>query len=508
MRTLFAIAPFTLVLLVSLVSIAPAKTVPGKRYHVKESPQVTPPPADFSGGPALSSAAADTFNLGWFSFDSGGVPDPEGWVSVDLTAQPTFWHVASDTPGTGELNGGNSGNLRPLEGNKSMWCGQAASTDPLFCRWATPPGYGNTWAQFLISETLPGDSVRTSYKVFWEGEPGYDGTVYEWSGDGGLTWVPFPVAPGLTARPNIYDLGPTTLVETFTRGGLGSVKLRFRFESDGAWSDEDGLWPTDGAILLDSISVTTWASGVQTSSNFEDFEGAADGDTVVGIWTAAPVTPFGDFGALYPGSSLLQEDLCFRDITNLWGWFDDPAITNYNCHKPDPRPDIGAVPFPVARPDLQPGALYMNNEIWSPLIPNIGAGDEYILEFLTYRDLPFDNNVFYGWSVQSINVTGCPGRWKSNHFSYFGGQKDWHRNSFQAGQHVDPTASQIRIAITVFDGGIFGCGFPRSCSCHSHAPLIDEVHIKRINVVDPRFTVRHIDLFQDNFSEDGTLTCT
>ncbi len=220
MRTLFAIAPFILVLLVSLVSIAPAKTVPGKRYHVKESPQVTPPPADFNGGPTLSSTAADTFNLGWFSFDVAGAPNPQGWTTVDLTAQPTFWHVASATPGTGELNGGNSGNLRPLEGNKSMWCGQAPSTNPLFCGWATLPGYGNSWDQFLISETLPGDSVRTSYKVFWDSEPGYDGTAYEWSGDGGLTWTAFPVAPGLTARPNIYDDVGGPLVETFTQSNF------------------------------------------------------------------------------------------------------------------------------------------------------------------------------------------------------------------------------------------------------------------------------------------------
>ena len=172
MRKLFAIAPFILVLLVSLVSIAPAKTVPGKRYHVKESPQASPPPADFSGGPALSSATADTFNLGWWGFDSGGVADPQGWTTVDLTTQPFFWHVASNTPLTGELDGGTFGNLLPLEGSKSIWCGQAASTSPLYCGWATLPGYGNSWDQILRSTTLPGDSVRLSYKVFWDSETG------------------------------------------------------------------------------------------------------------------------------------------------------------------------------------------------------------------------------------------------------------------------------------------------------------------------------------------------
>ncbi|MFQ5511006.1 MAG: FlgD immunoglobulin-like domain containing protein [Candidatus Krumholzibacteriia bacterium] len=451
-------------------------------------------------GASLSAAAVDTFDLGWFSFDAGGVGSAQGWISVDLTAQLSqFWHVASSA---GELNGGNHGNLLPLEGSKSMWCGVAPTTAIPFCGWAELPGYGNDWDQILTTSTLPGDSVRIAYKVFWDSEPGYDGTVVEYSGDGGVTWTAFPVGAGLTERANIYDLGPTTLVESFAAGGLSAVLVRFRFQSDGARSDEDGLWPTDGAILVDSVTVTTWASGIQASTNLETFESAADGSTTAGIWSATAPAPFGDFAALYPGVSVLQEDACFTAFSFFWAWFDNPASTNYNCHIPNPLPSVGALPFGNA------AGLYLSNEIWSPAIANIGAGAEYRLGFRVYKDLPHDNLQFFTWKVRTIDGTGCPTAWRDREYVYYGGHKFWLPFEEPVGDLIDAGAPNIQIAVGVVDLCGIWCGVLGSGACHSHAPLIDEIHLKRINVLGPQWGIRHIDLFQDNFAEDGTLTGT
>lgn len=64
--------------------------------------------------PSLIAAAADTFHLAWFSFDSLGEPDKQGWISVDMTAQQdTFFHVA----GPDELSGGTFGRLLPVTAN-------------------------------------------------------------------------------------------------------------------------------------------------------------------------------------------------------------------------------------------------------------------------------------------------------------------------------------------------------------------------------------------------------
>jgi hypothetical protein len=307
---------------------------------------------------------------------------------------------------------------------------------------------------------------------------------------------------GFTARPNVYDGGPQTLIEEFRAGGLGTVTLRMRMVADGAWSDEDGLWPTDGAILMDSIEVETWAGGISASTDSEDFEAAADGATSVGIWTATTPTPFGDFSAIYPGVTILQEDPCFTDFTHFYAWFDVPTSTNYNCHLPDPRPDIGAFPFHT------PEGVYLTNEIWSPALPNIGAGNEYIFQFLTYRDLPLDNLQFYIWSVRSIDALGCPGTWNNDNFVFFGATKDWIRTNFPVGAHLDPAAPEVQVSVGVRDMCGVWCNLFGSGTCHSHAPLIDEAHLKRINTTGPQFIIRHLDLFQDNFSADGTITGT
>ncbi|MCZ6766782.1 MAG: hypothetical protein O7D32_07600, partial [bacterium] len=67
-------------------------------------------------GPRLVSAPSDTFVLGAYSFDTLGIPDAQGWYSVERTAQTEiFTHVADST----ELNGGFFGSLVPIAGQQS-----------------------------------------------------------------------------------------------------------------------------------------------------------------------------------------------------------------------------------------------------------------------------------------------------------------------------------------------------------------------------------------------------
>ena len=49
----------------------------------------------------------------------------------------------------------------------------------------------------------------------------------------------------------------------------GSLRFRFHFVSDGAWSDQDGQYNTDGAIVIDELSVV---DSVGTLVAYEDFE--------------------------------------------------------------------------------------------------------------------------------------------------------------------------------------------------------------------------------------------
>ncbi|MCK5406458.1 MAG: hypothetical protein KAJ37_03350, partial [Candidatus Krumholzibacteria bacterium] len=291
------------------------------------------------------------------------------------------------------------------------------------------------------------------------------------------------------------------------------VRVRFRFLSDGAWSDEDALWPTDGAITIDDISIETWLGDDPKVSRFQDFEGGVPGSNFVGIWTGAAGLSYGDFAEIYPGLAVLQEDPCTFGFSYLWGFFDDPAATAYDCHLPNPRPDVGAMPFGLDGHPLASGGyfgggnLYMSNEIWSPVIPSTGQGDEYRLSFWVYRDLPLDNLQFYVWHVRSW-TDGCPGTWRDNNFVFYGPDKDWLPGSFSIGAHVDSDADHLQVAIGAVDMCGVWCNIYGSGACHSHAPLVDNIVVERINKLGPQFSVRHLDLFQDNFAQDGTLTGT
>jgi hypothetical protein len=471
-------------------------------------PNVPLPPdlIGYGGGALRSAASADTFLLHWATFDGPTGPDTMGYTSRDLTAQEAvYFHVADGT----ELDGGQFGNLLPLSGSKSMWCGLDASTAGPYCGYASLPGYGNGWDQVLESASLQGDSVSLSYKVFWDSEPNYDGAQVEYTFDG-YYWYSFPINDTFSARPYIYDgTSPTPyiteLVTNYVNGPPGGdVKVRFRFTSDGYWSDQDGLWQTDGAIIVDDITVNTWAAGIPAFSNTEDFESAPASADSAGIWTArARAWPaFGDFANLYPGVSVYQQDQCYNNMSFFWAFFDDPANSNYGCAG---HPEQGAIPHGNEYCD------YIHNRIESPLIPYTGSGDDVRLRFLVYRDMPLDNLVFYQWAVRSW-VDGCPGVWRDTNFVYYGGQKDWFFTNFQIGQFIDPSASHIQITVGVADmcgvWCIFGCSSTPEGSCRGGAPYIDDIRVERISVYGPQYTVHHTNLFQDNFAEDGTLTGT
>lgn len=219
-------------------------------------------------------------------------------------------------------------------------------------------------------------------------------------------------------------------------------------------------------------------------------------------WTGDDYTGRGDFAALYPGISVLQEDLCRLDVTDLWAFFNDPNITGYACHLPDPQPAQGAVPY------VDANGLYMSNEIWSPAIALAGAGNEYHLLFDVYRDLPLDNVVFYHWRIRTRVGAGPWGPWQNNGTSYYGHNptlRDWVRQNEEISTYIDPAATEMQVALGVKDLCYYFCGVLGTGACHGHAPLFDNVHVLRVNSTGPRWSVRPIDLFQDNFTEDGTL---
>jgi hypothetical protein len=504
--TLFVVA--VLLVFSSTSAREDKQRVQPRSFQVRVSTHASDRSLGVVGGRRLARASdADTFVLAEFSFDEGGVPSRQGWTSNDATAQlDTFFHVADAS----ELDGGSYGYLLPLEGNKSMWCGATYASHPEVCSWVTLPGYGNNWTQFLTSIPFPrtGD-VTLSYLIRWDMEgANLDPAEVTYRHTDGY-WRPLLV--GGDHWTYFYDGqgGPKLEVLTIPDSLLGdSIQVRFRFRSDGAWSDEDGRWPSDGALIIDSLTISD-ANGV---IDFQDFEAEPLGAhrTNDGHWQASGDPPYGDFSGLFPGMTLLQEDPCVTNNSGVWA-FIRGSTDDYSCGG---HPEQTAIPFGKEVEPYSP--RYLNNEIWSPPIdweldkdgrPVPATASRAVLEFDVYRDLPLDNLVFYNWSIRGI-TDGCGSEWRKRYTVYWGQQKDWFRERFVVGDLFPEGANEAQIALGAWDACGPWCNVYGSGECHSHAPLIDNVRLIRFEVWGPEWIVEPVHLFQDNFASDGTKSGT
>jgi hypothetical protein len=452
-------------------------------------------------------AQLDTFVLGEWDFGTTGLPSKQGWTSVDKTAATgTYFHVAS----AAELDGGDYGGLVVLEGSKSLWCGAAAdAADPVVCTYNALPGYGSNWGQNFTSVPLArsGD-VTLSYIIRWDSEPYYDRTtVYYSNADG--EWTNAGV--GREGR-DFYDSdGFARESVTIPDIAMGdSVRIRFRFTSDGAWDDQDGLWDTDGAVIID-ILVVGDGSGV---IDFQDFEAESDGALATndGRWLAEPDEGYGDFADVFYAAEQVQEDPCVSRIFGVWAFFNG-STDDYSCGG---YPNQPAVPHErtVERTPWT-SEIYLANEIWSPVldwtrdihgntIP--ASASSALLEFDVYRDLPISGLVFYTWNARRIDGA-CPAEWPYIGVNLaYGNQKDWYRHRAEIALHVAGGATNIQVMLGAKDMCAWWCGVYGNGECHSHAPLFDNVRVVRVDLKGPAWNVFEGDMFQDNFAADGTTT--
>jgi hypothetical protein len=452
-----------------------------------------------------ASAQADTFVLGEWTFDAAGSCTPEGWVSVDRTLQPDiYWHI-DDFAG---LGGGSYGNLVPIRGLQSLWCGMRPDPGNLdLCGYARPPGYGNNWTQSWVFKciTVPDtEEVYIDYITSFDSEPGYDGCSVEWASKStcdSLGHIDGIAASDWTEISYFDGFASDSLrSDTIPAGHQGSVKIRFEFNSDGAWSDQDGLWNTDGGTQLDSITISSAPPGgaISTVYDYEDFEDEAPFDkaTLDGDWTAQIYTGYGSqYANLYPGLSLVQVDPCRVEVTCMWAFINTSTET-YAC---------GGYPGQIAVPKVNERGQYIHNEVWSPPVdwtPAGAYGGSADLVWDTYWDLPIPNMVFVVWHVRSW-VAGCPYFWRDRNFVTYGDGGTWGRPLRPFGDLVRGDAEQIQVALGVRDMCGIWCDESWTGECHTHAPLIDNVEVYRIGTSGPQWSVRDIDQFQDTFPTNG-----
>jgi hypothetical protein len=462
-------------------------------------------------GEFQSVTQTDTFVLGEWTFDSGSFCDAEGWVGVDWSRgrggnHGCYWHVADAL----ELDGGDFGRLLVLAGNQSLWCGAIPDPDDEeLCGYAALPGYGSGWDQgwcFKCIEVADTEEVYIDYLIAWDSEPGYDYTYVEYVSKSTCDSLTHPDIIPLNDWNilSAYDgYGNTSTSDTIPAGHGGAIKIRIHFSEDGAWSDQDGLYNTDGAAIIDNVTISSENMGV---IDFEDFEynagegGEYPGDmqTADGDWECCNLTPYGDFSGLYSGTILLQEDPCKRNVSCMRAFINGSDV-NYSCGG---HPEQAAVPYGNDRDQ------YINNWIMSPKVAWVGSGTEANLEFDVYRDLDLNSLVFYNWYVRSIDESGCPGGWRHRTCCYYGGNGTWSRYVQPIGDLIASNADSVQVMLGVFDRCWIWCIVYGTGDCHSHSPLYDNVKLYRVATSGPRWSVRDIDLFNDTFPENGTSVGT
>jgi FlgD Ig-like domain len=483
-------AILTAVLIAGLIAGSAGARKPGEPIPTMEPPRnVGPRDGSLSPEPRFAIAAANTTLLASYDFDNGGLCSPQGWTVVDATEQvTTFWHV-EDFVGA-NVNPGDS--LAVLDGSKSLWCGARAAPLGLTCGYAALPGYGNLWDQvWQTKNCIPvTGTLDVSFMIETDAEPSYDTTYLEYTADcTGPTYVGWIWIDGGIGE---WDGVHNAMTHTASYSNVpASVKVRLHFDSDGGWSDEDGLYDSHaGPIVIDNLVVEGLA--------LEDFEDEAVGTTATGDWEAFLIPGYGaSYMAQFPGFTQVQQDACAKNVSCLWA-----AILgspwNYAC---------GGFPLQKVVPRGNGRDQYIHAEIWSPVFPLVGTGSVVNLEFAVYRDLNIDALVFYDWGVRSLSSDGCASSWRDRNFVYYGDQKAWGVDTFLAGDLVDLSHVWMQVKIGVVDMcGVWCHG--ALLGCRSHAPLFDNVRVYRVDIFGPTFAVRDLEQFQDTFPTDGSDTGT
>ena len=445
-------------------------------------------------------AAVDTYCLVWYTFEPMSW---QGWMRQEYSAQKgEFWHV-DDFAG---LGGGGGGGLAPLEGTKSLWCGTRPNpADPYICLWLSAPGYGNNWRQVLETGYGCCDSglplphfgpITFAYKIAYDVEPDHDFVVVEYDSHC-RDWQELATYTGQgSATEEFFIPG------TFTR-----TKLRFRFTSDETGSDEDGLFDSDGACIVDSLCVSD-SVGL---FSYEDCESAPVGQAGAGIWSALPTGSFGLYSGLK--TNLVDKDPCGDNLATQVVFF----IGSAEVHPAYPFPGLYATPFCKSYDWI----ICQNEIVYSPVIDmkrystacngaqngTIPPGDlaglqGALLRFTVYADLPFENLVFYKWAVRMID-DGRAGPWKDRNLLY------WHDGAEYLQQAEDVsdliTSDSIQIAVGVVDMCDVWYAGPSSCAEHTPAPWFDNIRLYRYATVGPQWSYRAMDLFQDNFASTDSI---
>ena len=351
--------------------------------------------------------------IGTFQNAAGTSGDWHGWTTKDLSSPDMHWQVSTFMADT-------LGPALPGSGNQAAYCGDNFPVCSPYDK--GPGGYGDGWFDQLdYVSRVTNDTMTTNIHfeadLNHDSEPGYDFAYigYVSTLDG------FVFLDDFTGRGwdlhVAYDFSVGR--DDFEGEFNNQVRLRVLFQSDGGWSDDSCLWPTNGAIQIDNIDVSGDNGFV---ADFEDFEGPWLGD-----WVRTPVNPVGDFAKIWTGLEGLDD--CDYNYSPQVAFIDDgqvvpgvgPSYCLSWCYGPNGY--IVNTTGGSAGPDS-----HLWNAIESPIIAWPGPeyiGASFLFDAYRHEILAADSpGMFYTWGIRStkspdsadIRLAG----WADRNFVYYG----------------------------------------------------------------------------------------
>ena len=416
--------------------------------------------------------------------DESGLPQWHGWTPVDHTGTAdTLWTIS--TFNAEELGGHGPGNL-------AMWCGTVFQGDD--------HGYGNNWEEVLawtaeVNDPTQGVTVRVRARLSHDTEPGFDrlsllaGSVEDWQFV--ASWEGWRID---------REVDETFLVSPADLAGPAGneVQLRFVFTSDEAWSDEDGLYPTDGACQIDDIEVILNEEPV----SFDDFE---PGNPV--SWFPEVTPGVGAFAQI--ATAAQDADLCHSSFSPQVLFIDDGIVVPGTggsscvtwCYGP------GGYVVNTTGGLLGEGN-YLDNGILSPPLAWPEGCDDLLVSFDVYvHEMlgPESAGVVYRWRVRSTDDEN-PGDlaqapWRSRDGLMAGGP-EYRRHNEPCGDLLVPGRQWIQLELEVLQAGhLWGLDGHDA----SPAPWFDNVALSAYPATGPRLVVDDRHLPQDTFPESGII---
>jgi hypothetical protein len=420
--------------------------------------------------------------------DALGAPQWHGWTSVDLTEGTPEAYWQRSTFNAENLNGNGPGNY-------AMWCGRSAEQEP---GWVAAPGYGNDWDAPLqwssgpLSDPSVGQTVELDFFLNHESEEGYDFTHVRYLKSG--QWVDVWLVDGSNGQGGVFDppgvqfstVGAAPIVfdgDDYGGPGLDEIVLQIWFESDGAFSDQDGFRPTTGgAAQVDDILVRYLDGGILQES-FEDFEGAGPF-----LWESAQPAVVGDFAKILLGLSDI--DPCRENSSPQATFIDDGSPPN---NLPGQSTGGSTSPYGTyGTPEgwvinlsggIAGGTESLRNEIWSPPIALDASGPEDdgpgwrpVLQYTVfYHAIGFMPGHIVKLRQSADGEVWGPWDPIQDFFFFASGTPGYYDDRIDLENHLVSATNFVQIALSPVDPAEFGFGNPAFDDAATPAPWFDDV---------------------------------